>query len=48
MDVVDARRLKATPVFRSAVRKILAPVNIESVERSAHAKGFVVLPRGGL
>jgi transposase len=33
------------PVFRAAVKKILAQVNIEIVKRSDHAKGFVVLPR---
>ena len=33
------------PVFRAAVKKILAKVNVEIVKRSDHAKGFVVLPR---
>lgn len=33
------------PVFRAAVKKILAQVNIEIVRRSDHTKGFVVLPR---
>jgi transposase len=33
------------PVFRAAVKKILAKVNVEVVKRSDHAKGFVVLPR---
>jgi transposase len=33
------------PVFRAAVKKILAKVNVEVVKRSDHAKGFVILPR---
>ena len=33
------------PVFRAAVKKILARVNIEIVKRSDQAKGFVVLPK---
>src|SRR5450631_2235159 len=33
------------PLFRRAVTKILAQVNVEIVKRSDHAKGFVVLPR---
>jgi transposase len=33
------------PVFRRAVTKIMAQVNVEVVKRSDHAKGFVVLPR---
>jgi transposase len=33
------------PVFRRAVRKIMARVNVEIVKRSDHAKGFVVLPK---
>ena len=33
------------PVFRRAVTKIMAQVNVEIVKRSDHAKGFVVLPR---
>jgi transposase len=32
-------------VFSTAVKKILAQVNIEIVKRSDHARGFVVLPR---
>ena len=33
------------PLFRRAVAKIMAQVNIEIVKRSDHAKGFVVLPK---
>ena len=33
------------PVFRRAVRKIMARVNVEIVKRSDQAKGFVVLPK---
>ena len=33
------------PLFRRAVAKILARVNVEIVKRSDHAKGFVVLPK---
>ena len=33
------------PVFRRAVAKIMAQVNVEIVKRSDRAKGFVVLPR---
>src|ERR1700761_1696797 len=33
------------PLFRRAVSKIRAPVNVEIVKRSDHAKGFVVLPK---
>ena len=33
------------PVFRRAVAKIMAQVNVEIVKRSDHAKGFVVLPK---
>ena len=33
------------PLFREAVAKIKAQVNVEIVKRSDHAKGFVVLPK---
>src|ERR1700716_1231459 len=33
------------PVFRVAMKKIMARVNVEIVKRSDHAKGFVVLPK---
>src|SRR5271163_1486230 len=33
------------PLFRRAVAKIMAQVNVEIVKRSDHAKGFVVLPK---
>ena len=33
------------PLFRRAVAKIMAQVNIEIVKRSDAAKGFVVLPK---
>ena len=33
------------PLFRAAVTKIMARVNVEIVKRSDQAKGFVVLPR---
>src|SRR5271157_4049839 len=33
------------PVFRRAVTKIMARVNVEIVKRSDHANGFVVLPK---
>ena len=33
------------PVFRAAVKKILACVNVEIVKRSDVAKGFELLPR---
>jgi transposase len=33
------------PVFRRAVAKIMAQVNVEIVKRSDQAKGFVVLPK---
>ena len=32
-------------VFRRAVAKLMAQVNVEIVKRSDHAKGFVVLPK---
>ena len=35
------------PLFRRAVAKIMARVNVEIVKRSDHAKGFVVLPKRG-
>jgi transposase len=34
------------PLFRRAVAKIMARVNVEIVKRSDHAKGFVVLLTG--
>ena len=34
-----------SPLFRRAVAKIMARVNVEIVKRSDHAKGFVVLPK---
>ena len=33
------------PVFRRAVAKIMAQVNVEIVKRSDYVEGFVVLPR---
>src|ERR1039457_4225863 len=33
------------PLFRRAVAKLMAQVNVEIVKRSDHAKGFVVLPK---
>src|ERR1035437_864259 len=33
------------PLFRRAVAKVMARVNVEIVKRSDHAKGFVVLPK---
>jgi len=33
------------PLFRRAVAKIMARVNVEIVKRSDHANGFVVLPK---
>ena len=33
------------PLFRDAVKKIMAQVNVEIVKRSDTAKGFVVLPK---
>src|SRR6476661_4393418 len=33
------------PLFRRAVAKIMARVNVEIVKRSDHAKGFVALPK---
>ena len=33
------------PLFRAAVKKIMARLNIEIVKRSDTAKGFVALPR---
>jgi transposase len=33
------------PLFRRAVVKLMARVNVEIVKRSDHAKGFVVLPK---
>jgi len=33
------------PIFRTAVKKIIARINVEIVKRSDTAKGFVVLPR---
>ena len=33
------------PLFRRAVAKITARVNVEIVKRSDHAKGFVALPK---
>ena len=33
------------PLFREAVAKIMAQVNVEIVKRSDQAKGFVVLPK---
>jgi transposase len=33
------------PQFQSALRGVLARVEVEIVKRSDHAKGFVVLPR---
>ena len=33
------------PLFRRAVAKIMAQVNVEIVKRSDHAKGFIVLPK---
>ena len=33
------------PLFRRAVAKITARLNVEIVKRSDHAKGFVVLPK---
>ena len=32
------------PLFRRAVAKIMAQVNVEIVKRSDKAKGFVILP----
>ena len=33
------------PLFRRAVAKVMAQVNVEIVKRSDHARGFVVLPK---
>ena len=33
------------PLFRRAMAKIMARVNVEIVKRSDHAKGFIVLPK---
>ncbi len=33
------------PLFRRAVAKIMARLNVEIVKRSDHAKGFVILPK---
>jgi transposase len=33
------------PVFQSAVKAVIADLNVEIVKRSDHAKGFVVLPK---
>ena len=33
------------PVFRAAMKNILARVNVEIVKRSDQAKGFVILPK---
>ena len=33
------------PLFRRAMAKIMAQVNVEIVKRSDHAKGFMVLPK---
>ncbi len=33
------------PVFQTAVKKIMAQVDVEIVKRSDQAKGFVVLPK---
>ena len=33
------------PLFRAALKKIMAQVNVEIVKRSGQAKTFVVLPR---
>ena len=33
------------PLFRAAVKKIMARLNVEIVKRSDTAKGFVALPR---
>ena len=33
------------PLFRAAVKKIMARLNVAIVKRSDAAKGFVVLPR---
>ena len=33
------------PLFRRAMAKIMAQVNVEIVKRSDHAKDFVVLPK---
>ena len=33
------------PLFRRAVAKVLARVNVEIVKRSDHARGFVLLPK---
>ena len=33
------------PLFRAAVKKVLARVKVEMVKRSYAAKGFVVLPK---
>ncbi len=33
------------PIFRTAVKKIIARINVEIVKRSDTAKGFVILPR---
>ena len=34
------------PLFRRAMAKIMAQVNVEIVKRSDHAEGFIVLPNG--
>ncbi|MGO9955290.1 MAG: transposase, partial [Solirubrobacteraceae bacterium] len=33
------------PLFRAALKKIMAQVNVEVVKRSDHARALVVLPR---
>ena len=33
------------PLFRAAVKKIMAQLNVEIIKRSDTAKGFVVLPK---
>ena len=32
------------PRFQSALRKVMAKIDVETVKRSDHARGFVVLP----
>jgi len=32
------------PLFRTAVKKVMKQVNVETVKRSDTAKGFVLLP----
>jgi len=33
------------PLFRAAVKKVMARVNVEIIKRSDARKGFVVLPK---